>query len=76
MERFPDIASLSQATEEEVNTVWAGLGYYRRARMLREGSIKVVEDFKGIYAKAIYDGLVNCGWSSKYWPSLRGLNHE
>lgn len=32
LERFPDIGSLAEAAEEEVLTLWSGLGYYRRAR--------------------------------------------
>lgn len=32
MKRFPDIASLAAATEEEVFRYWQGLGYYSRAR--------------------------------------------
>ena len=36
--KFPTIASLAEATESEVNAVWAGLGYYRRAQNLRKVS--------------------------------------
>lgn len=32
IKRFPDIATLAQATEEEVFQYWQGLGYYSRAR--------------------------------------------
>ena len=32
MERFPDIASVAQAPEEDLLKAWEGLGYYRRAR--------------------------------------------
>lgn len=34
LERFPTLLSLSQASIEEVNTLWSGLGYYRRAKNL------------------------------------------
>jgi adenine-specific DNA glycosylase len=34
MARFPDIASLASATQEEVLQHWSGLGYYSRARNL------------------------------------------
>ena len=36
MEAFPTVQALAAATEEEVNARWAGLGFYRRARMLHE----------------------------------------
>jgi len=35
LERFPDPAALAAATEDEVHGLWAGLGYYRRARSLQ-----------------------------------------
>eukprot|EP01065_Artemidia_motanka_P012240 TRINITY_DN16719_c0_g1_i1.p1 TRINITY_DN16719_c0_g1~~TRINITY_DN16719_c0_g1_i1.p1 ORF type:complete len:416 (+),score=103.88 TRINITY_DN16719_c0_g1_i1:446-1693(+) len=38
MQRFPTPLALAAATPDEVNAVWAGLGYYRRARMLHAGA--------------------------------------
>lgn len=32
------VQALSEATLDEVNEAWAGLGYYRRARFLLEGA--------------------------------------
>ncbi|KAL0370920.1 UNVERIFIED_CONTAM: Adenine DNA glycosylase [Sesamum angustifolium] len=43
MEKWPTIHHLAQASIEEVNEMWAGLGYYRRARFLLEGAKMVVE---------------------------------
>src|SRR6516225_9136666 len=37
--RFPDVESLARADEEEVLTLWSGLGYYSRARNLRGAAI-------------------------------------
>jgi A/G-specific adenine glycosylase len=37
--RFPDVESLAAAAEEEVLTLWSGLGYYSRARNLRRGAM-------------------------------------
>lgn len=34
LRRFPDLTSLAQASEDEVLELWAGLGYYHRARNL------------------------------------------
>jgi len=45
---FPDVRTLAMATPDEVNKMWAGLGYYRRAQMLLKGAIKVVEDYDGV----------------------------
>ncbi len=32
------VQDLANANQEEVNDMWAGLGYYRRARLLLEGA--------------------------------------
>ncbi|KAB5527782.1 hypothetical protein DKX38_021629 [Salix brachista] len=37
MLKWPTLHHLAQASLEEVNEMWAGLGYYRRARFLLEG---------------------------------------
>ncbi|GAV68411.1 HhH-GPD domain-containing protein [Cephalotus follicularis] len=42
MRRWPTLHHLAQASLEEVNEMWAGLGYYRRARFLLEGAKMVV----------------------------------
>jgi len=36
--RFPDVASLAAASEDEVLRLWAGLGYYARGRNLRNAA--------------------------------------
>jgi A/G-specific adenine glycosylase len=43
LERFPDVASLAQASEEDVLGYWSGLGYYRRARSLHDGARRIME---------------------------------
>jgi A/G-specific adenine glycosylase len=46
--RFPSIAALAAATDDDVAAAWSGLGYYRRARMLRAGAVAVMERFAGV----------------------------
>ena len=47
LDRFPDVAALAAAPEDEVLKLWEGLGYYRRARNLHRGARQVVEAFGG-----------------------------
>ncbi|MFH1118300.1 MAG: A/G-specific adenine glycosylase [Bacteroidota bacterium] len=47
MERFPDVISLSLATEEDVLKVWKGLGYYSRARNMHLTASHVVTHLGG-----------------------------
>jgi len=47
MAKWPTVELLAAATDEEVNEMWSGLGYYRRARMLHQGAKTVVDTYKG-----------------------------
>lgn len=47
MARFPTVHALAEAPLEEVNSCWAGLGYYRRARMLHQGAQFVRDELAG-----------------------------
>jgi len=47
--RFPDLASLAAATEDEVLTLWAGLGYYARGRNLHKAARTIGRDFGGVF---------------------------
>ncbi|XAR58807.1 DNA-(apurinic or apyrimidinic site) lyase [Bertholletia excelsa] len=52
MRKWPTLCHLSRASVEEVNEMWAGLGYYRRARFLLEGA-KMIIDGGGIFPKTV-----------------------
>jgi A/G-specific adenine glycosylase len=43
LDRFPTVEALAAAAEQDVLTLWAGLGYYLRARNLRRAAQQVVE---------------------------------
>jgi A/G-specific adenine glycosylase len=45
--RFPTLHALAEAPMDDVLSLWSGLGYYRRARMLREGAAQVVREHGG-----------------------------
>ena len=47
LRRFPTVESLARAPSQEVLANWAGLGYYRRARMLHDAAKCIVGDFGG-----------------------------
>ncbi len=47
MGRFPDIASLANATQEEVLQHWSGLGYYSRARNLHNAAQAIMDEHDG-----------------------------
>ncbi len=45
--RFPDVAALAAAPEDDVLAHWSGLGYYARARNLHRAAREVVERHGG-----------------------------
>ncbi|NDY92265.1 A/G-specific adenine glycosylase [Ideonella livida] len=47
--RFPDVQSLAAASQDEVLGLWAGLGYYSRARHLHRCAQAVVADHGGVF---------------------------
>ena len=47
MARFPNIATLAQASQEEVLQHWSGLGYYSRARNLHNAAQTIMDEFDG-----------------------------
>ncbi len=55
---FPSIRSLAQAGEEPVLKLWAGLGYYRRARNLMAAAKIIVEKHGGAIPQN-YDALLD-----------------
>lgn len=59
MERFPSVRDLGQAEEHEVLSLWQGLGYYRRARLLHAGAKFVLSN-----------GMPSC---AKEWEKVPGV---
>ncbi|NWX37276.1 MUTYH glycosylase, partial [Notiomystis cincta] len=47
MQKWPTLQALAQASLEEVNELWAGLGYYSRGKRLQEAARKVVSELAG-----------------------------
>lgn len=44
MARFPDPRELSRAEDDEVHKLWEGLGYYRRARFLKQAATIIAQE--------------------------------
>lgn len=47
IDKFPTIEQLAQANEDDVTKLWAGLGYYSRARNLRKAAIEIQNKHSG-----------------------------
>jgi A/G-specific adenine glycosylase len=51
--RFPDFASLSRASENDVLLAWQGLGYYSRARNLHSTATVVLQNHRARFPRSI-----------------------
>ena len=47
--RWPDVAALGRASLDDVLRMWAGLGYYSRARNLHACAVAVLRDHSGVF---------------------------
>jgi A/G-specific adenine glycosylase len=53
MKRFPTIEILASASTQEVNLLWAGLGFYARAKRLHEGAQYVLARHGGVLPSSV-----------------------
>ena len=53
MTRFPDVRALAEASLDEVIALWAGLGYYARARNLHRAARQLVARHGGRFPEAL-----------------------
>jgi A/G-specific adenine glycosylase len=47
--RWPDVTALGRASLDDVLRMWAGLGYYSRARNLHACAVAVLRDHNGVF---------------------------
>lgn len=66
MARFPDVAALAEATQDEVLHLWTGLGYYARGRNLHKAAQLIAEQYDGEFPLHSVDALV----------ALPGIGHS
>lgn len=55
--KYPSVLELAAATEQEVLSLWQGLGYYSRARNLHHCAITISTDYAGVFP-ANYEELL------------------
>ncbi len=64
LEHFPSIRALAAAPEAEVLRLWAGLGYYSRARNLQRAAKEIVEKHGGEFPRSAEHALALPGIGS------------
>ncbi len=51
MKKFPTVKDLAEASEDEVLKAWTGLGYYSRAKRLKQTAVILQEKYDGLFPK-------------------------
>jgi A/G-specific adenine glycosylase len=75
LERFPDVKTLAEAPQEEVLRLWAGLGYYSRARNLQKAAKQVVTQHGGIFPAVEEEALALPGIGSYTSAAILSIAH-
>ena len=65
MDRLPVVSDLASIDDDELLKLWQGLGYYSRARYLKEAAQKVMTDFGGIFPTT-FDKLLSLPGIGRY----------
>lgn len=68
MKSFATVQDLANASDDEVNAHWAGLGFYRRAKLLHKGAKYVVDDLGGVIPQTV-DELMTISGIGRYTAS-------
>lgn len=68
IQAFPNTKALSAASDDAVFKLWEGLGYYRRARHLKEAAAYVEESLNGQFPDT-YEGLLQLKGVGNYTAS-------
>ncbi|WP_455474448.1 A/G-specific adenine glycosylase [Bartonella sp. B30(2025)] len=50
---WPDLSSLAKASQDDVMKAWAGLGYYSRARNLKNCAQQLVQNYAGQFPQSV-----------------------
>lgn len=54
---FPDVGKLAEASQDDVLSLWTGLGYYARARNLHKAAITLKNQYQSLFPESV-DELV------------------
>ncbi|MEW6234129.1 MAG: A/G-specific adenine glycosylase [Candidatus Omnitrophota bacterium] len=53
LDRFPNIAALAQAKQDDLLKLWEGMGYYRRALHLHKAAKIIANEYDGVFPQTL-----------------------
>lgn len=69
IKKLPDVEALASASDEVLRSLWAGLGYYARARNLRSGAQYILSQLQGRFPQS-YEEWLNVPGVGPYTASV------
>ncbi|HXY00449.1 MAG TPA: A/G-specific adenine glycosylase [Candidatus Limnocylindrales bacterium] len=75
LERFPNVKALAEAPEEEVLRLWAGLGYYSRARNLQKAAKQIVAEHRSRFPENLEEALALPGIGQYTAAAILSIAH-
>ena len=76
LEAIPDIAALAEADDMLLAKLWEGLGYYSRARNLKEAAIQIMEKYGGKFPDTYEEILSLKGIGSYTAGAIASIAYE
>ncbi|MCM1514170.1 MAG: A/G-specific adenine glycosylase [Anaeroplasma bactoclasticum] len=65
LKELPNVESLANISDERLMKLWEGLGYYSRARNLKQAAITIVKEYGGRFPKT-YDEVIKLKGIGEY----------
>ena len=75
IQRFPDIDTLANATEDEVLSYWSGLGYYTRARNILKSAQLIKIEFESTLPKSLKELVTLPGIGRSTAGAIRSIGY-
>ncbi len=73
IQRWPTLKDLAAADLDDVMRLWAGLGYYRRARMLHQCALTVCDKYNGVFPSDEKSLLALSGFGAYTAAAVRAI---
>ena len=75
IQRFPDIDTLADASEDEVLSYWSGLGYYTRARNILKSAQLIKIEFESTLPKSLKELVTLPGIGRSTAGAIRSIGY-
>ena len=76
MQRFPDVDTLADASQDEVLHYWSGLGYYARARYMHTAAKQIQNEYSGVFPEQFKQVVALKGIGRSTAAAILSLSHN